>query len=104
MNVVTQYLHPEGEPVLAATDDRVWVAWGDLLYELDPTTLELTGFEPHRVAGPVSALAAAGDGLVIGYADGTIELTDGVTVDVSPGSDGDAADIVALFVDDAGSP
>jgi len=105
MDVVRHYLHPEGQPVLAAIDDRVWVAWRNLLYELDATTLEMVAFEPHRVAGTVSALAATNDGLVLAYTDGTIELGDGVTVDVSPGNDGnDAAAIVAVFVDDAGSP
>jgi len=103
MDVVRHYLHPEGEPVLAATDDRVWVAWDDLLYELDATTLEMVSFEPHRVGGTVSALAATDDGLLIAFADGTLELRDGVTIDVTPGADDDdAADIVALFVDDAG--
>jgi hypothetical protein len=100
MDVVRHYLHPEGEPVLAATDDRVWVAWDNLVYELDATTLELVVFEPRRAAGTVSALAASDDGLVIAYADGTIELRDGMT-DLTPGNDDDdAADIVALFVDD----
>jgi hypothetical protein len=100
MDGVRPYLHPEGEPVLAATDDRVWVAWDNLVYELDATTLELVVFEPRRVAGTVSALAATDDGLVIAYADGTIELRDGMT-DLTPGNDDDdAADIVALFVDD----
>jgi hypothetical protein len=91
MDVVRDYPHPEGEPVLAATDDRVWVAWGDLLYELDATTLELVAFEPRRVAGTVSALGATDDGLVIAYADGTIALRDGVSIDVTPGNDDDDA-------------
>jgi hypothetical protein len=105
MDVVRHYLHPEGEPVLAASDDRVWVAWRNLVYELDATTLDMVAFEPRRVAGTVSALAATDDGLVIAYADGTIELGDGVTIDVTPGKDDDeATDIVAVFVDDAGAP
>lgn len=105
MDVVRQYLHPAGDPVLAATDDRVWVAWGNLLYELDATTLELVGSQPHRVAGTVSALAATNEGLVLAYTDGSIELSNGVTIDVSPGNDGnDSAAIVDVFVDDAGSP
>ena len=104
MDVVTQYLHPEGDPVLAATDDRVWVAWGNLVYELDATTLEMVAGEPRRVAGTVSALTAIGDGLLIAYADGTVELGDGATIDVTPGNDdGDAARVTAVFVDDAGS-
>ena len=48
MDVVTQYLHPEGEPVLAATDDRVWVAWGNFVYELDPVTLEMVTSRRRR--------------------------------------------------------
>jgi len=65
----------------------------------------MVAFEPRRVAGTVSALAATDDGLVIAYADGTIELGDGATIDVTPGKDDDdATDIVAVFVDDAGSP
>ncbi len=105
IDVVRHYLQPEGEPVLAASGDRVWVAWRDLLYELDATTLQLVDSQPHRVAGTVSAMAATNDGLVIAYADGTIELRDGATIDLTPDNDDDdGADIVALFVDDAGSP
>ena len=50
MDVVSQYLHPEGEPVLAATDDRVWVAWANFVYELDPVTLEMLAPAPQQLA------------------------------------------------------
>ena len=106
MDVVTQYKHPGGEPVLAATDDRVWVAWGTWVYELDPATLDMVTSSPRQLARPITALAATADGLVIAHPDGTITASDDRSVDVTPADDNiDSADpnaaIVALFVDDA---
>jgi hypothetical protein len=106
MDVVTQYLHPDGDPVLAATDDRVWVAWGNFVYELDPVTLEMLSSAPRQFAGPVTAMAVSTDGMLTARADGTVESSNGATIDVSPGTSDDFGadtDIVALLVD-VGSP
>lgn len=102
MDVVTQLLHPDGEPVLAATDDRVWVAWGNLVYELDPVTLEMLSPAPRQLAGPVTAMAISADGLLTVRADGTIESSNGASIDVTPDTGdevGADTDIVALLVD-----
>jgi hypothetical protein len=108
MDVVTQYLHPEGEPVLAATDDRLWVAWGNFVYELDPATLEMVASAPRQLARAVTAMAVSDGELLTANADGTIASTGGASIDVTPDNDDDVgadADIVALLVDDAvGSP
>ena len=106
MDVVTQVLHPEGDPILAATDDRLWVAWANFVYELDPLTLEMLAPAPQQLTRPVTALAATEDGVLIASVEGTITWTDGTALKVMP--DGDAietnAEIVALFVDEAGTP
>jgi hypothetical protein len=103
MDVVTQFLHPEGEPLLAATDGRLWGAWANFVYELDAVTLEMLAPAPLQLPRPVTALAATDDGVLIASVEGTITLTDGTALKVM--ADGDAietnAEIVALFVDDA---
>ena len=105
MDVVTQYKHPEGEPVLAATGDRVWVAWDTWVYELDPATLQMVTSAPRQLARPVTAMAATADGVVVAHPDGTITSSDGASIDaVRVDADDDIdqrAAIVALFVDDA---
>ena len=105
MDVVTQYLHPDGDPVLAATDDRVWVAWANFVYELDPVTLEMVTSAPRQLAQSVTAMAATVDGLLVAHPDGTVVASDGTSIDLTPDVDdaGPQTDVVALLADDAGS-
>jgi hypothetical protein len=84
MDVVTQYLQPDGQPVLAATGDRLWVAWANFVYELDPVTLEMVTSAPRQLAQPVTAMAATVDGLLVAHTDGTVVASDGTSIDLTP--------------------
>jgi hypothetical protein len=98
MDVVTQFLHPEGEPLLASNGDRLWAAWADFVYELDPLTLDMLAPAPQQFPHPVTAMAATADGLVTAHADGTIVSSSGMSVDLTADAVS-GADIVTLLVD-----
>jgi hypothetical protein len=109
MDSFSELLHPYARPVLTATDDRVWVAWANFVYELDPTTLEMLTSAPRQLADPVTALAVAPDGqlpgdLLMAHPDGTITSSGGASIDLTAsGGDRDRG-IVKLLVDDGSAP
>jgi hypothetical protein len=111
MDSFSELLHPYARPVLTATDDRVWVAWANFVYELDPTTLEMLTSAPRQLADPVTALAVTPDDqlprdLLMAHPDGTITSSGGASIDLTAsGGDRDpAAGIAKLLVDDGTTP
>ena len=100
MDSVTQYLHPVGDPVLASTRERVWVAWGNRVYELDPDTLDMTGDAPYDARGTIAAMAATDDGvLVMAHENGEISTSSGgrMQLRADAATAGDGAGVVRLL-------
>jgi hypothetical protein len=100
MSAVRRFGHSAtGEaPAVAALGDRVWVAWGRHVYQLDAATLEPVGAGPYVSERTVSAIAATANGVLLAHPDGTITTSSGAEIRLPDGEREASVEIVRLLV------